>query len=42
MRAELEGLKNLTFADTAVSIKSAMKDVDIKQLEALADELLVK
>ena len=42
MRAELEGLKNLTFADTAVSIKSAMKDVDIKQLDALADELLVK
>lgn len=42
MRAELEGLKNLTFADTTVSIKSAMKDADIKQLEALADELLVK
>ena len=42
MRAELEGLKNLTLADTTVSIKSAMKDADIKQLEALADELLVK
>ena len=42
MRAELEGLKNLAFADTTVSIKSAMKDADIKQLEALADELLVK
>ena len=42
MRAELEGLKNLTFADTTVSIKSAMKDADIKHLEALADELLVK
>ena len=42
MRAELEGLKNLTFADTTVSIKSAMKDADIKQLEALADELLIK
>lgn len=42
MRAELEGLKNLTFADTTVSIKSAMKDADIKQLEALADEFLVK
>ena len=40
MRAELEGLKNLTFADTTVSIKSAMKEADIKQLEALADELL--
>lgn len=42
MRAELEGLKNLTFADTTVSIKLAMKEADIKQLEALADELLVK
>ena len=42
MRAELEGLKNLTFADTTVSIKSAMKEADIKQWEALADELLVK
>ena len=42
MRAELEGLKNLTFVDTTVSIKSAMKDADIKELEALADELLVK
>ena len=31
MRAELEGLKNLTFADTTVSINSAMKDADIKQ-----------
>ena len=41
MRAELECLKNLAFADTTVSIKSAMK-ADIKQLEALADELLVK
>lgn len=42
MRAELEGLKNLAFVDTTVSIKSAMKEADIKQLEALADELLVK
>ncbi len=42
MRAELEGLKNLTFADTTVSIKSAMKDADIRQLETLADELLGK
>lgn len=42
MQAELEGLKNLTFADTTVSIKSVMKEADIKQLEALADELLVK
>lgn len=42
MRVELECLKNLAFADTTVSIKSAMKEADIKQLEALADELLVK
>ena len=42
MRAELEGLKNLTFADMTVSIKSAMKDADIRQLETLADELLGK
>ncbi len=40
MRAEMESLKNLTFLDTVVSIKSAMKDADVKQLEILADELL--
>ncbi len=42
MRAEMEGLKNLVFADITVTIKSAMKEADIKQLEALADELLGK
>ena len=42
MRPELERLKNHTFADTTVSIKSAMKDADIRQLETLADELLGK
>ena len=36
MRAELEGLKNLTFADTTVSSKAAMRDSDMKQFEALA------
>lgn len=40
MRAELEGLKNITFMDNVVSIKSAMKEADLKQIEALADELL--
>lgn len=40
MRAELEGLKNITFMQNTVSIKSAMKDADVKQIEALADELL--
>ena len=42
MRAEMEELKNLTFLNMVVSIKSAMKEADIKQLEALADELLGK
>ena len=42
MRAEMEELKNLTFLNMVVSIKSAMKNADIKQLEALADELLGK
>ena len=42
MKAEMENLKNLTFLDTVVSIKSAMKDADFKQLESLADELLNK
>ena len=42
MRAEMEELKNLTFLNAVVSIKSAMKEADIKQLEALADELLGK
>lgn len=42
MKAEMENLKNLIFMDTVVSIKSAMKDADVKQLESLADELLNK
>lgn len=42
MRAEMEELKSLTFLNSVVSIKSAMKEADIKQLEALADELLGK
>lgn len=40
MKAELETLKNITFMNNVVSIKSAMKEADIKQIEALADELL--
>lgn len=40
MKAEMENLKNLTFLNNTVSIKSAMKDADIAQLNALADELL--
>ncbi|MBP5698531.1 MAG: FprA family A-type flavoprotein [Alphaproteobacteria bacterium] len=40
MREMLEGQKNLTFIENAVTIKSAMKESDIAQLEKLADELL--
>ena len=40
MKTAMEGLKNLSFAETTVSIKSAMKEPDIVQLEKLADELL--
>lgn len=40
MRAELESLKNITFTNNVVTIISAMKDADIKQIETLADELL--
>ena len=40
MKTAMEGFKNLNFAETTVSIKSAMKEPDIVQLEKLADELL--
>lgn len=40
MRSLLEGQKNLTFMENVVTIKSAMKESDIAQLEKLADELL--
>lgn len=40
MRSELEGLKNITFLNQTVTIKSALKRSDTAQLEALADELL--
>lgn len=39
MRKMLEGCKNITFADTTVSIKSALNDESKAQLNALADEL---
>lgn len=35
----LEGSKNLTFADTTVTIKSALNDSSMAQLDALAEEL---
>lgn len=38
MKKMLEGCKNTTFADTIVSIKSALNEDSTAQLEALADE----
>lgn len=40
MKKKLENSKNLTLADNMVTIKSAMSNENIAQLEALADELI--
>lgn len=40
MKGILEGMKNLTFCDTIVTIRSAMKAEDETNLKALAEELL--
>ncbi len=40
MKAMLEGMKNITVCDTAVTIKSAMKQSDRAALQTLADEIL--
>ena len=40
IKSMLEGCKNLTFTDTTVSIKSALNDANMAQLDALADEML--
>jgi flavorubredoxin len=40
MRGMLEGGKNLTFAENTVTIKSALNEASIAQIEALADELV--
>lgn len=40
MRAELEGLKNITFVEPVISIKSALKQADLTTLEELAKALL--
>ncbi len=40
MREAFEGMKNMTLCDNMVSIKSTMKEADIAQMEALAEELL--
>ena len=40
MRTMLEGMKDLKIAEHGVTIKSALKNSDTQQLEALAEELL--
>ena len=40
MKEMLEGCKNLTFTDTTVSIMSAVNEENLKQIDAMAEELL--
>ena len=40
VKAMFEKSKNITWTDTTVSIKSALKAANIEQIEALADELM--
>ena len=40
VKAMFEKSKNITFTDTTVSIKSALKAANIAEIEALADELM--
>lgn len=42
MRAVLEQMKEITLCEKTVSIKSVMKDANITEMEALAEELLDK
>ena len=42
MRAELEGMKNITLCENVVIIRSAMNDASAAQMDALAAELLAK
>ena len=39
MRQELEKCKNMTFAQNTVTVKSAVKEEQLRQIDALADEL---
>jgi len=39
MKAEFEKMKNITFAENTVTIKTTVKDADVKALEILAEEL---
>jgi flavorubredoxin len=40
IKSKFEKSKNITFANSIVSIKSALKPENIAQIEAMADELL--
>ncbi len=42
MRARLEGCKDITFAENAVQIRSALNEENMAQIEALAEELMSK
>ncbi len=39
MRAEMEGLKDITFVEPVITIKSAIKQADLAQVKALAEAL---
>ncbi len=39
MKAEFEQMKNITFAEKTVTIKTTVKDEDVKALDELADEI---
>ena len=42
MRAELESMKNITVCENVVTIRSAANDAAKAQMDALADELVLK
>ena len=42
MRAELDGMKNITVCDAVVTIRSAANAAAEAQMDVLADELLAK
>ena len=42
MKGILEQMKEIALCDKVVSIKSVMKEADIAEMEALAEELLAK
>ena len=42
MKVVLEQMKEITLCDQVVSIKSVMKEANVAEMEALAEELLGK